>query len=81
MPQIHFYVPEAVAVKIKQRAEAAGLNTSRYVAELVKREVSTAWPAGFFEEVVGGWQGEPLQRPTQGQFEAREAIRDSKQIG
>ena len=28
------------------------------------------WPEGFFEEVVGGWKGEPLERPDQGWFEA-----------
>ena len=76
MPQIHFYVPESVAVKVKQRAQAAGVSTSRFVAELVKREVDAAWPPGFFEEIVGGWQGEPLQRPPQGQFEVRETLKE-----
>jgi hypothetical protein len=28
------------------------------------------WPEGFFERVVGGWQGEPLERPDQGRFES-----------
>ncbi len=26
------------------------------------------WPAGFFEEVIGGWVGEPLERPDQGKW-------------
>jgi hypothetical protein len=30
------------------------------------------WPEGFFEEVVGGWQGE-LERPDQGSFESNRA--------
>lgn len=31
----------------------------------------TEWPAGFFEEVIGGWHGEPLERPEQGEYEQR----------
>ncbi|MBW4592502.1 MAG: hypothetical protein KME46_06170 [Brasilonema angustatum HA4187-MV1] len=32
------------------------------------------WMPGFFEEVIGGWVGEPLQRPEQGEFETREPL-------
>jgi hypothetical protein len=32
------------------------------------------WPAGFFEEVIGGWVGEPLERPDQGEYEIREVL-------
>ena len=74
MPQLHFYVPEPVAARVRQRAMAAGLSASRYLAELVKREVGTEWPQGFFEQVVGGWQGEPLERSPQGAFETRETL-------
>ena len=74
MPQLHFYVPEPVAARVRQRAMAAGLSASRYLAELVQREVGTEWPQGFFEQVVGGWQGEPLDRPPQGAFETREML-------
>ena len=31
-----------------------------------------AWPAGFFENVVGGWQGERLERECEGEHEERE---------
>jgi hypothetical protein len=75
MPQLHLYVPEPIAEKIKQRAQAAGVSTSRYLAQLVQHDLgSDDWPEGFFEEVIGGWQGEPLQRPPQGAFETREAL-------
>ncbi|MBD2681731.1 MULTISPECIES: DUF2281 domain-containing protein [Nostoc] len=33
-----------------------------------------AWMPGFFEEVIGGWVGEPLERPEQGEYETREAL-------
>ncbi|MBD2214707.1 hypothetical protein H6G27_33390 [Nostoc linckia FACHB-104] len=29
---------------------------------------------GFFEEVIGGWVGEPLERPEQGDYEIREQL-------
>lgn len=32
------------------------------------------WMPGFFEEVVGGWAGEPLERAEQGEFEMRETM-------
>ena len=32
------------------------------------------WMPGFFEEVIGGWAGEPLERPEQGEFETRETL-------
>lgn len=35
---------------------------------------SSGWPQGFFEETAGAWQGEPLTRPPQGEFEAREEL-------
>jgi hypothetical protein len=33
-----------------------------------------AWPAGFFEEVAGGWQGEQLMREPPGDYEVREDL-------
>jgi hypothetical protein len=32
------------------------------------------WPPGFFEETAGAWQGEPLVRPPQGEYEVREEL-------
>jgi hypothetical protein len=33
------------------------------------------WQPGFFEEVIGSWEGEPLTRPVQLPMEIREEIR------
>jgi hypothetical protein len=74
MPQLHFYVPEETAERIRQEVQAAGLSISQYLATLVKREIHSTRPEGFFEEVVGGWQGEPLQRGEQGHYEARDQL-------
>ncbi len=32
------------------------------------------WPGDFFERVAGGWEGTPLQRPEQGEFEIRDEL-------
>ena len=74
MPQLHFYVPDHVAERIRQEAEAAGMSLSRYLAEVMKREFHPEWPAEFFEEVIGGWQGDPLERPDQGAYDARKPL-------
>lgn len=71
MPQLHFYVSEKTAAYVKKKAESAGLSVSKYIAELVENEVAIDWPEGFFEEVVGGWEGEPLERAPQGAYEVR----------
>lgn len=74
MPQLHLYVSDDVAETAKSRAKAAGKSLSSYLADLVVNEVAGEWPEGFFEEVVGGWKGKPLERPEQGQIEKREPL-------
>lgn len=72
MPQLNLYVPDELAERIHRAADAADLSVSRYLAELVRRDVETAWPVGYFENVIGGWAGEPLERAPQGVAETRE---------
>jgi len=74
MAQIHFYVPQLIEAKIRRQAQAAGLSLSRYVADLVQRQVGDGWPKGYFERVLGSWQGQPLERSPQGSFEQREKL-------
>lgn len=42
------------------------------VEELPKK--GKGWMPGFFEEVIGGWVGEPLAREPQGEYETREPL-------
>jgi hypothetical protein len=74
MPQLHLYVAEEVASLVRQRARARRMTVSGYLADLVRREVASGWPAGFFDDVVGAWAGKPLRRPRQGRFERRERL-------
>ena len=71
MAQIHFYVPDEIEQVIRQQAKSQGMTLSRFVAELVRRSIATGWPEGYFDQVIGGWQGEPLERSDQGSFERR----------
>jgi hypothetical protein len=72
--QLHIYVPDEIGEAVKRKAEEAGLTVSRYLADLVQREVADTWPDGFFDRVVGGWHGERLERPPQGAFERRDDL-------
>jgi len=58
MAHLHFYIPDSVADKIKAKAEHAHLSVSKYLVELVKREVGYQWPDDYFE-VFGKWESEP----------------------
>ena len=58
MPQLHLYVPEDVAAKVREKAKARHLTVSRYLAEVIKREVGEGWPEEYFEKVCGKWEGE-----------------------
>jgi hypothetical protein len=58
MPQLHLYVPEDVAIKVREKAKARNLTVSRYLAEVIRREVGEGWPEGYFERVCGKWEGE-----------------------
>jgi len=74
MPQLHLYVPKELANEVARRAQLRGMSVSRFLADLVRREVASGWPVGYFEQVAGGWVGEPLERPDQGSYELREEL-------
>ncbi|MEN6627350.1 MAG: hypothetical protein ABFD69_14090 [Candidatus Sumerlaeia bacterium] len=74
MPQMHFYVSEELAKRLRENARARGLSVSRYLATVVRREAGEGWPKGYFDEVAGGWQGKPLRRSPQGAPDAREEL-------
>ncbi|MDO8273530.1 MAG: hypothetical protein Q7U82_16670 [Gammaproteobacteria bacterium] len=63
MSTLHFYVPDNVEAQIRMKASQANLPLSKYLAELVKREVGlqNQWPVGYFE-LFDAWQGEPASR-------------------
>lgn len=74
MPQLHLYVSDEVAAKLREQASARNMSLSRYLAEIVQRETQIGWPDGYFEEVVGSWMGEPLERPEPLELEERDSL-------
>jgi hypothetical protein len=62
MAHLHCYVPDDIAELFRKKAEQKGLTASKYLALLVKKEISEKWPDHYFD-LVGSWEGEPLQRP------------------
>lgn len=73
MPQLHLSVPERVASEVHRRALAEGMSVSRYLARVVIKELSDGWPDGYFDRVVGAWQGH-LERSPQGKPEKRDRL-------
>lgn len=74
MAQLHCYVPDAIAEQVRKKAEQAHLSVSKYLSQLVKREVSVdQWPAGY-AELFDQWEGEDLKRYPQGDYEERREI-------
>ena len=42
--------------------------------KMVKTPEELGWPPGFFERTAGAWQGEPLTRGAQGEYEKRDNL-------
>lgn len=77
---MHFSVPESVALAIRKRARTEDLTVSKFLAALVMSQVGTGWPAGYFDKVLGGWQGPPLERPPQERLSNWEGIASSTSL-
>lgn len=74
MAQLHCYVPDSIAEKIQQKARQSHLSVSKYIAELLKRDAADEWPNGYLENVLGRWQGSPLERESEGGLESRPGL-------
>ena len=62
MPRLHLYLPEELAEKVRWRAATEGRSISAYWADLVEKQIADTWPEDYFDNVVGGWVGEPVVR-------------------
>jgi hypothetical protein len=74
MPQIHFYVPDDVAELIKARAAQSSLPVSRYVAELVKRDIGRGWPEDYFQRLSAAVAEAPIRYEPSGTPEERRPL-------
>ena len=61
MQNCHFNLPDSYAHQLNLKAEEANLSLSKYIAEMVKKDVESQWPEYYFE-LFGRWQGDELKR-------------------
>ncbi len=68
---LHFKVPVAspeTAFKITLMLQPLTADSSSKTSE------ELGWTPGFFERTAGAWEGEPLTRDEQGEYEQREVL-------
>ena len=73
MPQLHCYVPEEIASQVHQKAEHAHMSVSKYLAQLVLKDVSGSWPENYFD-LFGSWQGVAIKQAEATKLETREEL-------
>lgn len=72
MKRVSCQLREEIAKRVREKARENQQSISCYLRSLVERDIPDVWPEGFFE-LAGKWEG-PLERPEQGEFEARESF-------
>ena len=58
MSQLNIYVPAKIEKVIRQKARNSKKSLSRYVTDILKKEVPSDDWGDFFEKVCGKWEGE-----------------------
>ena len=61
-----------IVVDVEASSRAEIVSSETVFSQLTS--LSKGWMPGFFEEVIGGWVGEPLKRAEQGEYEIREPL-------
>ena len=46
MAQLHFYVPDDFAKEIRRRAKQAHMPVSKYLVQVIMKEIGPGWPDG-----------------------------------
>ena len=77
MAQLHFYIPDDLAEQIKARAAQARMSVSRYVAELVKRDVGLGWPKDYFKRIYSRSSAAAIAHEPSGLPEERQPLEDT----
>ena len=58
---------------LRAQANEAGIPATRLLIP-ADGEIISLLPERSFDDIIGGWQGKPLQRPPQGDFETRDTL-------
>ncbi|MEZ5582805.1 MAG: hypothetical protein R3F37_08590 [Candidatus Competibacteraceae bacterium] len=54
MAQLHCYLPDDLAKQFQEKARAAHLPVSKYLALLIKKDLGNQWPEGYFDLFAAG---------------------------
>ncbi len=76
MSQVTIYLDPDTDRRLQAAVKAAGISKSKWIAELIRREVAEEWPAAI-HALAGAWPDLPDQeaiRETQGGDAPREAV-------
>ena len=60
MAQLTLYVDAETQKRLKKAAKAAGMSQSRWVAELIRKQTASEWPASIVL-LAGAWKDFPDQ--------------------
>ncbi|MEO1393083.1 MAG: hypothetical protein AAFV90_09245 [Cyanobacteria bacterium J06634_5] len=79
--QLQCDIPTETAARLQKKAEEMNLSVSKYITQLLQKDLRTdeelakdnGWPEGFFD-LYGSTQDAPLERPHQGEHQAREPL-------
>jgi hypothetical protein len=64
VPQVSLYLDVDTMALVQKRAEVERRSLSSYVAELIREDVSDAWPAGYWS-LYGSVSDDSFERPDQ----------------
>lgn len=75
--QIYQDTPSVIHIDIPEALQHHPVEVIiRPLEETSKQELyANGWPLGFFEETVGAWAGEPLEREPHGEYEQCELLK------
>jgi hypothetical protein len=72
---VRVHVDKEGQVTFRMPSEFANQNVDLVVVfEPPKLAEAVGWPPGFFERTAGAWQGGPLTREPQGEYEERDPL-------
>jgi len=72
--QIYYDAPSTISIPEELQHQVVEVIIRVLDKSETKQQIETdanGWPIGFFEETVGAWAGEPLERESQGEYEQR----------
>ena len=76
MKTLHFRQKSGANGKLSLDIPVGMADAECDIMVVVEPSVAPAeWLPGFWEQLFRGWQGEPLTRPPQGDFESRDRLR------